>query len=85
MFANKPITAFKRNKNIKDLIHDHLIKDGKAAKKILEKQQGKSKIGNTTMSALCCMQVKKFKSKETKELWRYTIPLHAKVNGLSTY
>ena len=83
MFANKPITAFKINKNIKDLIHNHLIKNEKAAKKKLGKQQGKSKIGNTTTSALCCMQVENtntFKSKQIKKFSRYTIPLHAKVN-----
>ena len=41
VFANKATAAFKRNKNIQDLIGDHLIKDGKIAKKKLEKRQGK--------------------------------------------
>ena len=47
----------------------HLIKDGKVAKKKLEKWQGKSKTCNTTGSALCCMQVKNtntLKSNQTK-------------------
>ena len=66
VFANKPITAFKINKNIKDLIHNNLIKNGKAAQNKLEKQQGKSKASKTIRSALCCMQVENtntFKSK----------------------
>ena len=83
MFANKPITAFKINKDIKDLIHNNSIKNGKAAKNELEKQQGKSKAGDTARSALCCMQVENtntFKSKQIKEFSTYTILLHAKVN-----
>ena len=61
--------AFKRNKNIQDIMGGHLIKDGKVAKKKLEKWQGKSKTCNTTGSALCCMQVKNtntLKSNQTK-------------------
>ena len=57
MFVNKPTIAFKRNKDIQDLTGGHLVKDGKVAKKKLEKRQGKSKICNTTRSALCCLQV----------------------------
>ena len=40
---------------MRDLIGGHLKKDGKVAKKKLVKRQGKSKIYNTTRSALCCM------------------------------
>ena len=72
MFVNKPTIAFKRNKNIQDLISDHLIKDGKVAKKKLRKRQGKSKTCNTTRSALCCIQVvntNTFKSKQTKRVF----------------
>ena len=47
--------AFKGNKNIQGLIGGHLIKNGKVAKKKLEKRQGKSKTCNTIRSALCCM------------------------------
>ena len=35
---NKPAIAFKRNKNIQDLVGGHLIKDGKVATKKLEKR-----------------------------------------------
>ena len=38
VFANKPTIAFKRNKNIQNLTGSHLIKDGKVAKKKLEKR-----------------------------------------------
>ena len=57
VFVNKPTVAFKRNKNIQDLICGHLIKDGKVAKKKLEKRQGKNKTCNTTRLTLRCMQV----------------------------
>ena len=88
MFVNKSTIAFKRNKNKQDLIDGHLIKDGRVAKKKLEKRQGKSKPFNTTRSALCCMQVVNtdtFRSNQTKRVLTYTLPLHTKVNGLSTY
>ena len=90
VFVNKPTVTFKRNKNIQDLIGGHLIKDGKIAKKKLEKRQGKSKTCTTIRSALCCMQVvntNTFSSNQTIIVFfsTYTIPLHAKFNGLSTY
>ena len=50
-YVNKPTIAFKRNRNIQDIIGGQLIKDGKVAKKKLEKRQGKSKTCNTTRSA----------------------------------
>ena len=55
VFVNKPTIAFKGNKHIQGLIGGHLIKNGKVAKKKLEKRQGKSKTCNTIRSALCCM------------------------------
>ena len=73
---------------MRDLIGGHLKKDGKVAKKKLVKRQGKSKTCNTTRSALCCMEVvniNTFKVTKQEEFLTYTIPLHAKVNGLSTY
>ena len=91
MFVNKPAVAFKRNKKMRDLIGGHLKKDGKVAKKKLVKRQGKSKTCNTTRSALCCMEVvnintlKVTKQEEFSTYSTYTIPLHAKVNGLSIY
>ena len=69
VFVNKPTIAFKRNKNIQDLIGGRLIKDGKFAKKKLIKRQSKGKTCNTTRSASCCMQVvntNTFKSNKTK-------------------
>ena len=42
VFVDKPTISFKRNKNIQDLIGDHLIKAGKVARMKLKKQQGKS-------------------------------------------
>ena len=53
MFVIKPTIAFKRNKNIQDLIGGYLIRDGKVAKKKLEKRQGKSK---TTRSVYVAVQ-----------------------------
>ena len=38
VFVNKLTIAFKRNKNMQNLISDHLIKYGKVAKKKLEKR-----------------------------------------------
>ena len=71
MFVNKTTIAFKRDKNIRDLIGGHL-KYGKAAKKKLVKRQGKSKTCNTTRSALGCMQVintNTFRSNRTKRVF----------------
>ena len=79
VFVNKPTVAFKRNKNIQDLIGGHLIKDGKVVKKKLKKRQGKSKPCNTTRSALCCMQVvntNRFRSNQTKMVFFQHIPYH---------
>ena len=72
VFVNKPAIAFKRYKNIRDLIDGHLIKDGKVAKKKLEKRQDKSKTCYTTRSALCYMQMvntNTFKSNQTKRVF----------------
>ena len=72
VFVNKPTIAFKRNKNIQDLIGGHLIKNGEVAKKKLETRQGKSKTCNATRSALCCMQVvntNTFRSNQTKRVF----------------
>ena len=38
VFVNKLTIALKRNKNMQNLISDHLIKYGKVAKKKLEKR-----------------------------------------------
>ena len=57
---------------MQDLIVGYLIKEGKVAKKILEKRQGKSKTCNATGSVLCCMQVVNtyiFRSDETKRVF----------------
>ena len=48
VFLNKPAVAFKRNKNILDLICGHLIKDEKVGKKQFEKRLDKRKACNTT-------------------------------------
>ena len=72
MFVNKPTIAFKRNKNTQDLIGGYLIKDGKVAKKKIEKWQAKSKTCNTTRLALRCMQMintNKFRSNQTKRVF----------------
>ena len=69
---------FKEIKICKTSYSGHLIKDGKVAKKKLEKQQGKSKICNTTTSALCCMQVgniNTFRSNRIKSFQH--IPYHS--------
>ena len=75
--------TFKRNKNIQDLIGGHLIKDGKVVKEKFVKRQGKIKTCNTTRSTLCCMQVVNTNTLKSNQI--FTIPLHAKFNGLSTY
>ena len=72
LFASKPVISFKRNKNMQNLIHGHLVKGRKVAKRKLEKLQKKSKTCNTTRSALCCMQVvnpNTFKSNETERVF----------------
>ena len=85
VFVNKPTVAFKRNKNIQDLIGGHLIKDGKIAKKKLEKRQGKSKTCTTIRSALCCMQVvntNTFSSNQAIIVFFQHIPYHCMQNSM---
>ena len=45
---------------MQDFKGGHLIKDGKIAKKKLEKRQGRNKTCITTRSDLCCMQIGKY-------------------------
>ena len=74
VFDKTPTIAFKRNKNIQELIGGNLIKDGKLIKRNeVKNKNGKSKTCNTSnRTSLCCTQVvntNTFKSNQTNRVF----------------
>ena len=73
VFDNTPTIAFKRNKNIQELIGGNLINNGKLVKRNkLKQKEGKSKTCNTNRTSLCCTQVvntSTFKSYQTNRIF----------------
>ena len=73
-FQNNPFVAFKRNKNLQEIIGGHTIKNGKVSKAHSKNRKGKSEPCNTSKPSLCCKQVidaSTFRSYQTQQL--YTI------------
>ena len=56
-FQNYPFVAFKRNKNLQEIIGGRTIKNGKVLKTNLENKKGKCDPCNTNNSSLYCKQV----------------------------
>ena len=68
IFKNKPITAFKQNKKIQEIIGRHWIENVRVNKKTLK--EGKCTPCRSKAGNLCCKQVKittRFKSQQKKK------------------
>lgn len=85
VFDNTPTIAFKRNKNIQELIGGNLINNGKLVKRNkLKQKEGKSKTCNTNRTSLCCTQVvntSTFKSYQTNRIFNIFHTITCKVRG----
>ena len=57
IFQNPPILAFRRNKNLRNIIGAKLIENGKVKKKFTNKIQCKCTPCLTTNGNLCCKQL----------------------------
>ena len=69
VFKDTPIIAFKRSRNLKEIIGGHIVKQGKVFKKNLTRLNGKSLPCSSTRPSLCCTQVlntQTFTRKQTK-------------------
>ena len=53
-FQNNPFVAFKRNKNLQEIIGGHQIKNGKVFKAYSKSRKGKSEPCNTSKPSLGC-------------------------------
>ena len=74
MFQNNPFVAFKRNKNLQEIMGGHTIKNGNVFKAYSKKRKGKCEPCNTSKPSLRCKQVidtSTFRSYQTQKL--YTI------------
>ena len=56
-FQTPPFVAFKRNKNLQEIIGGHTIKNGKVYKAHSKNRKGKCDPCNTSKPSLCCRQV----------------------------
>ena len=69
VFQGTPMIAFKRSKNLQEIIGGHTVKQGKVFKKNLARLNGKSVPCSSTRPLLCCTQVlntQAFMSQQTK-------------------
>ena len=69
VFQNNPFVAYKRNKNLQEIIGGHTIKNGKVFKAHSKSREGKCETCNTSKPSLCCKQVidtSAFKSYQTQ-------------------
>ena len=83
IFQNNPFVAYKRNKNLQEIIGGHTIKNGKVFKAHSKSREGKCEPCNTSKPLLCCKQVidtSTFQSYQTQQ--RYTI-FHNMQNPMS--
>ena len=71
IFNCRSITAFRRNKNLKELIERNKIENNKVKKRQIQKlKPGKCSRCLKNLRSLCCKQVRKtttFKSQQTKK------------------
>ena len=57
IFQNNPFVAYKRNKNLQEIIGGHTIKNGKAVKVHSKSRERKCEPCNTSKPSLCCKPV----------------------------
>ena len=80
-FQNNPLVAFKRNKNLQEIIVGHTIKNGKVFKAHSKNIKGKCEPCNTNKPSLCCKQIidsSTFQSYQTKQLYTILHKLNCK-------
>ena len=68
-FQATPMIAFKRSKNLQEIIGGHTVKQGKVFKKNLARLNGMSMPCGSTRTSSCCTQVlntRTFMSQQTK-------------------
>ena len=73
--------AFKRNKNLQEIIGGHTIKNGKVFKIHSEHRKGKCEPSNTSKPPLCCKQVidtSTFRSYQTQQIYTIFYKLNCK-------
>ena len=73
IFQNPPILAFRRNKNLRDIIGTKLIKNGKVKWKFTNKIQGKCTPCLASNRTLCCKQIvhtATFRSNQTNTIFQ---------------
>ena len=71
IFQNPPILAFRRNKNLRDIIGNKLIENGKVKRKFINKIQGKCTPCLANNRTLCCKQIVQTKSLEATKQTEY--------------
>ena len=81
IFQNSPIFAFRRNKNLRDIIGTKLIENGKVKRKFTNKIQGKCTPCLENNRALYCKQVVHtitFRSNQTNRIFQIYHNLNCK-------
>ena len=57
VFQGTSMIAFKRSKNLQEIIRGHTVRQGKGFKKILVRLNGKCMPCSSTRPSLCCAQI----------------------------
>ena len=81
IFENQPISAFRRNKNLRDIISTKLIENSKVQKKFTNKIQGKCTPCLANNRTLCSKQIlhtTTFRSNQTKRIFHIYHNLNCK-------
>ena len=81
IFQNPPILAFRRNKNLRDIIGTKLIENGKVKKKFTNKIQSKCTPCLANNRPLCCKQIvhtTTFRSNQTNRIFQIYHNLNCK-------
>ena len=81
IFQSPPILAFRRNKNLRDIIGTNLIENGKVKRKFTNKIQGKCTPCLANNTNLCCKQVANrttFRSNQTNRIFQIYHNLNCK-------
>ena len=81
IFQSPPILAFRRNKNLRDIIVTKLIENGKVKRKFTNKIQGKCTPCLANNRTLCCKQVvytTTFRSNQTNSIFQIYHNLNCK-------
>ena len=72
-FKNELIAAFKRSRNIQEIIETHWIENRRVKKDLKTSKEGKCTRCRSKAGNICCKQVKTtitFKSQQTNKTWK---------------